>query len=126
MLIAPSLENGLIIELEGEITSSPYIEMTLDLLQKMNISCCFSNNQIEIAPLLNVSDTLIEVESDWSSASYFYSLVALSENLKITLKSFRKNSLQGDSEVSKIYQLLGVETEFNISDNSKLSIPGIK
>jgi len=118
MLIAPSLENGLTIELEGEITSSPYIEMTLDLLQKMKVSCSFSNNIIEIAALLNNNETIVEVESDWSSASYFYSLVALSENLEITIKSFRKNSLQGDSEVAKIYQLLGVETVFNTLENT--------
>jgi len=118
MLIAPSLENGLTINLKGEITSSPYVEMTLDLLQEINISCSFLNNQIKIAPLLNSNNAIVEVESDWSSASYFYSMVALSVNLEISLESFRKNSSQGDLEVSKIYELLGVETIFNSSENT--------
>ncbi len=118
MLIAPSLNKGLTIVLEGETTSIPYIEMTLDLLQKIGVSCSFTDNKIVIEPLIEIKYISIEVESDWSSASYFYSLVALSENLEITLKSFRKNSLQGDSEVSEIYKLLGVETIFNSSENS--------
>ena len=118
MLIAPSLSKGLTIVLEGKITSIPYIEMTLDLLQKIGVSCSFTDNKIVIEPLIEIKDISIEVESDWSSASYFYSLVALSENLEITLKYFRKNSLQGDSEVSRIYELFGVETVFNTSENS--------
>ncbi len=118
MLIAPSLNNGLKIELEGEITSIPYIEMTLDLLQKIGITCSLSHNCIAIEPQHEIKDLNIDVESDWSSASYFYSIVALSENMEITLKYFRKNSLQGDSELAEIYKLLGVTTEFNSSENT--------
>lgn len=118
MLIAPSLKNGLKIELEGEITSIPYIEMTLDLLQKIGVTCSLDQNCITIEALREIKDLSIDVESDWSSASYFYSMVALSENMVITLKYFRKNSLQGDSELAEIYKSLGVSTEFNSSENT--------
>ena len=118
MLIAPSLKNGLKIELEGEITSIPYIEMTLDLLQKIGVTCSLDQNCITIEALREIKDLSIDVESDWSSASYFYSMVALSENMVITLKYFRKNSLQGDSDLAEIYKSLGVSTEFNSSENT--------
>ncbi len=118
MLIAPSLKKGLKIELEGEITSIPYIEMTLDLLRKIGITCSLTNNCIAIESQYDIKDHTIDVESDWSSASYYYSFVALSKNMEITLKYFRRNSLQGDSELSEIYKSLGVETVFNISENT--------
>ena len=118
MLTAPSLNNGLKIELEGEITSIPYIKMTLDLLQKIGVTCSLDQNCIAIETLHEIKDLSIDVESDWSSASYFYSMVALSENMEITLKYFRKNSLQGDSELAEIYKLLGVTTEFNSTENT--------
>ena len=118
MLTAPSLNNGLKIELEGEITSIPYIKMTLDLLQKIGVTCSLDQNCIAIETLYEIKDLSIDVESDWSSASYFYSMVALSENMEITLKYFRKNSLQGDSELAEIYKLLGVTTKFNSTENT--------
>ncbi len=118
MLVAPSFPNGICINLQGEITSSPYINMTLDLLKSIGVNGSFSNNIIKIASLKKCNNQTITIESDWSSASYFYSLVALSENLKVTLKNFRQNSLQGDSELTSIYYKLGVETVFNTLDNS--------
>lgn len=118
MLIAPSLKNGLKIELIGEVTSSPYIEMTIELLHKAGVTCSFLNNTIVVKPIDEVNDVAIEVESDWSSASYFYSIVALSESMEITLKNFNQNSFQGDSELSKIYKSFGVETVYNISENA--------
>jgi 3-phosphoshikimate 1-carboxyvinyltransferase len=118
MLMAPSLPNGLLINLEGKITSFPYINMTLDLLKSIGVRGNFKNNKIKIEALKNCKNQRLTVESDWSSASYYFSLVALSKNLKVTLKSFHKNSLQGDSELVSIYKKLGVETVFNSSDNS--------
>ena len=118
MLVAPSLPYGLIINLKGKVTSVPYINMTLDLLKKVGVSGEFLNNQIKIQPLKIINNTSINVESDWSSASYYYSLVALSENRTVTLKNYSENSLQGDSEVVSIYKKLGVETTFNASDHS--------
>lgn len=118
MLIAPKLSNGLMIELEGEPTSLPYIEMTLSLLQRIGVSCSFSENTIKINTLEKVAPQTITVESDWSSASYFYSLVALSKDLTVTLKSFYAESLQGDSALTSIYKKLGVATTFNASEAS--------
>ena len=113
VLIAPSLENGLQIELLEEITSRPYLEMTLDLLNQLGISTSWKDNIIKIFPKNKIADKIIIVESDWSSASYFYSLVALCEiGTSISLSSYTKKSLQGDSCLLDIYKNFGVETKF--------------
>jgi 3-phosphoshikimate 1-carboxyvinyltransferase len=115
MLIAPKLENGLELTLEGEITSVPYINMTLDLLNQIGVKTSFEGHIIKVSPLkkLNVRQEILTVESDWSSASYFYSIVALSPvGTEITLSSYKKNSLQGDSVLADIYTDFGVVTRF--------------
>ncbi len=113
LLIAPFLENGLEIALLNEVTSRPYLEMTLRLLNRLEISTNWIKNTIKIFPKSQIEDCAIMVESDWSSASYFYSLIALSEiETSITLSSYKKNSLQGDSCLAEIYKNFGVETEF--------------
>lgn len=119
LLIAPKLENGLELTLEGEITSIPYIRMTLSLLEEIGIETSFENNTIKVthhpSPIIQQP---ITIESDWSSASYWYSLIALSEiGTQISLSSYKKNSLQGDSVLVDIYKNFGVETTFN-EDNS--------
>ncbi len=114
LLIAPKLENGLELILEGEITSIPYIKMTLALLNEIGATTSFVENKIIVKPLQSAICNLQSVESDWSSASYWYSIVALSEiGTQITLSSYKQNSLQGDSVLSKIYKDFGVETIFN-------------
>lgn len=120
MLIAPMLPNGLKIDLEGKATSVPYIEMTLSLLKSIGIKGSFSKNEITIFSEKNIEETALIVESDWSSASYFYSLVALSETCEITLGSFSKESLQGDAALVQIYNSLGVQTVFNTSEKTIL------
>ena len=112
MLSAPSLPEGLEIHLQGKVTSVPYILMTLQLLKQCGISGKFENNIIHVSPKAAVEAKKIVVESDWSSASYFYSLAALSESAKLHLTSYRENSLQGDRFVADIYQKLGVKTTF--------------
>ena len=112
LLIAPSLENGLEIELLGEVTSVPYIKMTLALLSQLEIETSWRANIISVKAKRKIEDKTITVESDWSSASYFYSLVALSENGKITLSSYKNASLQGDRSLVEIYKQLGVKTVF--------------
>ncbi|MDO5616140.1 MAG: 3-phosphoshikimate 1-carboxyvinyltransferase [Cruoricaptor ignavus] len=114
MLIGAKLEQGLTIELLGKITSRPYLEMTVSILKKAGISIDFTGNIIKIEPLiLNEKTSNIlhyEVESDWSSASYFYSLSAIGRG-NITLKSFSQMSLQGDSALQEIYwKFFGVNT----------------
>ncbi len=114
LLIAPQLENGLEIELVGEITSRPYLEMTLSLLTQLGISYEWTDALIKIAPIKSIPAINMVVESDWSSASYYFSLVALSEiGTRIRLSSYRKESLQGDSCLVEIYKSFGVETTFS-------------
>ena len=118
MLIAPSLNKGLKITLRNNITSVSYIKMTLELLSRIGVFCSLNDNIIEIASTKKINDIKVNIESDWSSASYYYSLVALSDHLEITLKTFRKDSIQGDSKVVDLYKKLGVETIFNDTDSS--------
>ena len=113
MLIAPSLPEGLEITLEGTITSAPYIRMTLGLLRRLGIEGTFEGQQIRIVPAADLPRQEVTVESDWSSASYFYSIVALSgPGSRIGLRSFRPDSLQGDSVLPGIFGHLGVESRF--------------
>ena len=112
LLIAPTLKNGLQLKFKGEVTSIPYINMTLLLLDELGVNHSWESNVISIQAKLTIENKTIVVESDWSSASYFYSLVALSPNCEITLASYNKNSLQGDSILAEIYNKLGVETVF--------------
>ncbi|WP_370397871.1 3-phosphoshikimate 1-carboxyvinyltransferase [Tenacibaculum dicentrarchi] len=113
MLIAPSLKNGLAIDLKGIVTSVPYIEMTLSLLHQIGVSATFIKNTIKIEALENVVPQNIVVESDWSSASYFYSLIALSKvGATVELTAYKKDSLQGDNCLATIYKHFGVTTTF--------------
>jgi len=117
LLVAPKLENGLELTLEGEITSVPYIKMTLALLNEIGVQTTFIDNSITVNQKSSIVNQKATIESDWSSASYFYSIIALSEiGTEITLSSFKENSLQGDSVVVTIYKEFGVETIFQ--DNS--------
>ncbi|TYA69855.1 3-phosphoshikimate 1-carboxyvinyltransferase [Seonamhaeicola marinus] len=114
LLIASKLENGLELTLEGEITSVPYIKMTLSLLDQIGVETSFDENVITVKPSNNVQEakTLV-VESDWSSASYYFSIVALSHiGTEITLSSYKEASLQGDSVLVDIYKHFGVEVTF--------------
>ncbi len=113
LLVAPSLPNGLTLELVGEITSIPYIKMTLGLLQQIGVAHTFVGNTITISPVRQVPETHLVVESDWSSASYYYSVVALAEaGSTVTLSAYKKDSLQGDSVLADIYEKMGVRTTF--------------
>nr|WP_298989576.1 3-phosphoshikimate 1-carboxyvinyltransferase [uncultured Polaribacter sp.] len=114
LLIASKLENGLEIELIGKITSVPYIKMTLSLLTQLGIDNKFEGNFITVYPKKSIHKQTVVVESDWSSASYFYSIIALSEiGSEIQLTAYKKESLQGDSCLAEIYNHFGVETTFN-------------
>lgn len=116
LLIAPSLKNGLNLYLDGKITSIPYIEMTLALLNEVGIKTSFESNKIKVFPYEGHSSKTLIVESDWSSASYFYSIVSLSSvGTKINISSYKENSLQGDAILSEIYNSLGVSSKFNDS-----------
>jgi len=123
LLIGGKLENGLEVNLTGEITSRPYLEMTLKILTEVGVQNHFHGNTITIFPYkkeeFHSSIKSYEVESDWSSASYFYSLAAIGRH-NINLKSFRTFSLQGDSVLKQIYwDFFGINT---ISDESEHTI----
>ena len=123
LLIGGKLENGLQLELDGEITSLPYLEMTLKMLSELGIENEFSGNLIRVSHFKeSKTESLLKsysVESDWSSASYFFSLSAIGRKC-ITLKNFRTLSLQGDAILKEIYwDFFGVNT---ISDDAENSI----
>jgi len=112
-LIGPRLKNGLTLDLVGKITSVPYIKMTLALLEEIGVKTVFKGNTIRVFPKPYVEPKTLVVESDWSAASYFYSIVALSEiGSEVTLFSYKQDSLQGDSVLFDIYKTFGVETKF--------------
>ena len=136
LLIGASLENGLEIDLQGEITSRSYIKMTLKILKDIGIETRFEGNSIKI---LSAASSLLNqkldrhyhsfkikhytVESDWSSASYFYSLVAIGKK-KMHLKSFYAHSLQGDSALKEIYlKFFGVNTISDAGENKITLLP---
>ena len=114
LLIAPFLKNGLELHLEGKITSLPYIKMTLALLDEMGVETKFEGNVIRVLPLSNQVSKIFTVESDWSSASYYYSILALSPvGTQIDLSDYKPESLQGDAVLRNIYKKLGVESSFS-------------
>ena len=122
LLIAPKLENGLELTLEGAITSIPYIQMTLALLNQIGVTTSFENNTIKVNSQFTIHNSKLIIESDWSSASYYYSIVALSEiGTQITLSSYKQNSLQGDAALAEIYKDFGVETLFNNNNSVTIS-----
>ena len=109
-LIGPYLKKGLTLTLAGNITSKPYIDMTLSLLSSIGAKSIFKGQDIRILPLKKSNKVKIAVEGDWSSASYFYSLVALSKKRCVHLSSFKTNSLQADATLASLYETLGVTT----------------
>ena len=128
MMLGVKIDNGIKLNLEGNITSKPYILMTKKLIDKIGCNVVINNNEIVISRNYKSLNKIVEVDSDWSSASYFYSIVALSRDAEITLKIFKRDSIQGDSIVSKIYQKLGVETMYKedsiiISKNKMSNLP---
>ena len=112
LLLGPVLEKGLKLNLVGKITSIPYIKMTLALLNNIGITTSFKDQLIWVGSVNKIKRINQVVESDWSSASYFFSIVALAKKAKISLTSFKKSSLQGDIVLLDIYEQLGVSARF--------------
>ena len=109
LLIAPKLTLGLKLELTGKINSIPYIEMTLSLMKYFGININWNSNFIEI-PFQDYSPEVLKVENDWSSASFWYEIAALSEESEIVLKKLNKKSIQGDVVIDDIMKKFGVQT----------------
>ncbi len=111
-LVAPSMDLGLTLNFQGEIASRPYLEMTLSMMRRFGVECQWIGPQLSI-PNQPYAFRKFTVEPDWSAASYWYSVVALSEDAKITLPNLRKESLQGDSVVAELFRQFGVETLYS-------------
>ena len=112
LMIGPVLKNGLTLHLTGEIISRPYINLTLQLMTDFGAKAeWISENCIRVAPH-PYSDTAFRVESDWSAASYWYQIAALSSQSSIKLKGLFEKSYQGDSRGAAVFAKLGIATEF--------------
>ena len=127
MMLGVSLENGLKIELSSKITSLPYILMTKKIIDRIGGITKIDDGEITIEPFKEKAIPEQFVESDWSSASYFFSIAALSDSARLTLSTFFKESLQGDSRLVDIYKIFGVETKFEenniILTKNKIDLP---
>jgi 3-phosphoshikimate 1-carboxyvinyltransferase len=111
LMVAPLFPQGLNIELEGRIGSRPYILMTLSLMKHFGVQGTFNGTSIVIPPQTYKANQYT-IESDWSGASYWYSLVALAKEATVELKGLRQTSFQGDSVIATIMEHLGVRTTF--------------
>lgn len=112
LMIAPNLKNGLRIDLTGEIVSRPYINLTLQLMKDFGAKATWTNeHQLEVAPQ-PYNSIPYYIESDWSAASYWYQIAALSGKATIVLPKLWENSYQGDCKVAEIFECLGIKTTY--------------
>jgi 3-phosphoshikimate 1-carboxyvinyltransferase len=111
MMIAPYMQNGLRIILEGDIISVPYIQMTMNMMKEYGVDVTYIDHTIEVQPQ-NYQPVQFKVESDWSAASYWYEVLSLRGAGEIFLKGLNKNSYQGDSKVAELFEQLGIKTSY--------------
>ncbi|MDA3866245.1 MAG: 3-phosphoshikimate 1-carboxyvinyltransferase [Salinivirgaceae bacterium] len=110
ILIAPMLEKGLKLRLEGEKRSLPYIDLTINLMEHFGVKVIRMNNEIAIFQGQEYKPCNYKVEADWSAAAYWYQLAALTKDCQIKLLGLNPKSFQGDKALQFIYKKLGVET----------------
>ena len=111
LMIAPTLQQGLELHLLNNVTSVPYIRMTLSMMEEFGIKSTWDGNVISIAPQ-GYNATAYAIESDWSAASYWYEILALSNSIStIRLKGLRLDSTQGDCHIADYFSKLGIRTE---------------
>lgn len=121
IMIAPTLPDGLEINIEGELVSRPYLEMTLKMMAYFGIDYTFDENKITIPhQAYQAKDILIE--ADWSAASYYYSIASIRE-AKITLQGLFEDSWQGDSAIAQIGNKFGIETSYGENEITITSKP---
>lgn len=111
LLVAPSLPQGLTLTLEGPVSSKPYIDLTLGLMAHFGVYGQWKGNSIQVPPK-PYQPRPFSVEADWSGASYWFSLVALAESGSLTLKGLKPDSLQGDRQIMKLMEPLGVQAHW--------------
>ncbi len=113
-LVAPKFQKGLSLSFEGELTSIPYLKMTLKLLESIGVPTELNSEGVRIFNKNTIDDQSLAVESDWSAASYYYSIVALSPvGTSLRLSVLKDDSLQGDRVLADLYTDFGVETRFD-------------
>lgn len=118
LLTGSSFEEGIRLQLDGKLTSIPYLKMTLTLLEALGAKTELRESEVRVSPIGQLATTSFTVESDWSSASYFYSLMALGAADHIKLRSYKASSLQGDSALVELFAPMGVSSEFNADEVS--------
>jgi len=112
MMIAPTTQQGLTLELRGEVVSKPYIEMTAKLMRFYGIDVIMKDNIILIREQ-KYEPRRYRVENDWSAASYWYEIASLYPGgVEIRVENLPKDSLQGDAVVSSIFRDIGVATRY--------------
>ncbi|MGB3180530.1 MAG: 3-phosphoshikimate 1-carboxyvinyltransferase [Cyclobacteriaceae bacterium] len=112
LMAGPALPVGLTLKLTGKIGSRPYIDMTLALMNRFGATAMWeANDQVRVLPT-GYSGGTYTIESDWSGASYWYSLMALARNGRMVLKGLRDVSMQGDRQIAEIMEKLGVHSSF--------------
>lgn len=111
MMIGPSMEEGLELTLTGNVGSLPYIDMTVRLMQQAGIKVKVNENNYSI-PAQSYAPVHLITEPDWSAASYWFQIVSLSKQSEVFLKDLKADSLQGDSAVKALFELLGVNSQF--------------
>lgn len=112
LMVAPTMENGLQLTLSGEIISRPYIEMTLKLMRQFGVNAAWTGNDRLVVPHQSYQPVAFSVESDWSGASYWYEIAALSDCCKLELLGLNRESTQGDARIAAFFEPLGVSTSF--------------
>jgi 3-phosphoshikimate 1-carboxyvinyltransferase len=123
LMIAPTLSGGLTMALKGNIVSRPYIEMTLSMMAFFGVKYTFEGNTIRVEEDPYQARPFF-VEADWSAASYYYAIAALSNRAEITLFGLSADSLQGDAVIAEIMALLGVATVYGEHEIVLRKIPG--
>jgi 3-phosphoshikimate 1-carboxyvinyltransferase len=111
LLIAAKLPLGLELHIEGELTSRPYVEMTLAMLRQANIQYTWEDNIISI-PHQEFAPASLHIEPDWSAASYWYAIAALSDQAELFLPGLTSYSLQGDSVITELMANFGITSQF--------------
>jgi 3-phosphoshikimate 1-carboxyvinyltransferase len=111
LMIAPLLPQGLELTLEGKISSEPYIRMTLAQMAHFGVQANFEGQKISVEKQEYQAQEYT-VESDWSAASYWYSMAALAKEADLFLPALRNDSLQGDSVLPQLMAPFGVKTQF--------------
>lgn len=129
LLVSPELQNGLVIKFKGEVTSRPYINMTLKMMEEFRVYGQWQGNSISVSKQnyhkKSEEDYTYKVEGDWSAASYWYAMVALSAEADLTIKGLKHPSLQGDAILADVFTFFGVKTEY-IPDGIRITKNRIK